>query len=140
MTNRKLAYIIKDQTPLILSEDDSVRIACQAMLDRRAGSVLVVDDNQRLCGIFTGRDAVRVLARRSDANDARLGDVMTRNPTTILPDARAIDALRTMGEGGFRHVPVVENGMIWGIVSRGDFKGLEIDRLDDEEHLWECIR
>ena len=56
------------------------------------------------------------------------------------PDSRAIDALRAMAAGGFRHLPVVENGRIWGIISRADFKGMEIDRLDAEEHLWECIR
>ena len=46
-----------------------------------------------------------------------------------------VPALRTMSDGGFRHLPVVENGRIWGIVSRGDFRGLEIDQLDEEDHL-----
>ena len=45
-----------------------------------------------------------------------------------------------MCDGGFRHVPVVEDGKIWGVVSRGDFTGMELDRLEEEEHLWECIR
>ena len=54
--------------------------------------------------------------------------------------ARAIDALRAMSDGGFRHLPVIEDGRIWGIVSRGDFTAMEIDRLEEETHLWECIR
>jgi CBS domain-containing protein len=45
-----------------------------------------------------------------------------------------------MNDGGFRHLPVVEGGMIWGVVSRGDFKGIEIHQLEHEEHLWQCIR
>lgn len=110
------------------------------MGQRRAGSVLVVDEQQRLCGIFTGRDAVRLLSQGKDPAEVKLAQAMTPNPVTITPESRAIDALRTMSDGGFRHVPVVENGRIWGIVSRGDFKGTEIDRLDEEEHLWECIR
>ena len=65
---------------------------------------------------------------------------MTPNPVTITPDHRAIDALRTMCDGGFRHVPVVDGKAIWGVVSRGDFTGMELDRLEEEEHLWECIR
>ena len=69
-----------------------------------------------------------------------LAQVMTPDPITITPDSRAIDALRTMSDAGFRHLPVVENGRIWGIVSRVDFKGAEIDQLDEEDHLWECIR
>ena len=69
-----------------------------------------------------------------------LAQAMTPDPITITPDSRAIDALRTMGNGGFRHLPVIENERICGIVSRGDFKGMEIDQLDEEDHLWECIR
>jgi len=45
-----------------------------------------------------------------------------------------------MSDGGFHHLPVVEDGRIWGIVSRGVFTGMEIDRLEEETHLWECIR
>jgi CBS domain-containing protein len=110
------------------------------MRERRAGSVLVIDDQQRLSGIFTGRDAVRTLAEGNDAAVTTLAKAMTPGPVTITPESRAIDALRAMSDGGFRHLPVVEKGRIWGIVSRGDFKGMEIDQLDEEDHLWECIR
>lgn len=65
---------------------------------------------------------------------------MTPNPITIGADSRAIDALRVMSNRGFRHLPVVEGGKIWGVVSRSDFMGMEIDRLDDETHLGECLR
>ena len=140
MTNRKLAYIVKDQKPLVLAAHETVQHACQCMRECRIGSVLVVDDQQRLSGIFTGRDAVRTLAEGKDAAVITLAQAMTPDPITITPDSRAIDALRTMCHGGFRHLPVVENEMIWGIVSRGDFKGMEIDQLDEEDHLWECIR
>ena len=59
---------------------------------------------------------------------------MTRNPVTITPKSRAIDALRAMSEGGFRHVPVTEDGTIKGVVSRGDLKGMEF-----EEFRWKFI-
>jgi CBS domain-containing protein len=108
------------------------------MRERRAGSVLVIYEQQRLSGIFTGRDAVRTLAEGKDAAVTTLAQAMTPNPVTITPESREIDALR--GDGGFCHLPVVENERIWGIVSRGDFKGTEIDQLDEEDHLWECIR
>lgn len=48
MTNRKLAYIVKDQRPLILQSQDTVQSACQSMAERHVGSVLVVDDAQSL--------------------------------------------------------------------------------------------
>ena len=139
MTHRKLAYIVKDQEPLVLSAHETVQRACECMKQRRAGSVLVVEQ-QRLRGIFTGRDAVRMLAEGKDAAATILAHVMTPNPITITPNSLAIEALRKMNSGGFRHLPVIEDDMIWGVVSRGDFKGIEIDQLDDEEHLWECIR
>jgi CBS domain-containing protein len=140
MTNRRLVYIVKDQTPLVLAAHETVQHACRRMWECRTGSVLVVDDQQRLSGIFTGRDAVRTLAEGKDAAVTTLAQAMTPNPITITPDSRAIDALREMSNRGFRHLPVVESGRIWGIVSRGDFKGVEIDQLDEEDHLWECIR
>ena len=140
MTNRKLEYIVKDQKPLVLTAHDTVQQACRCMSERRAGSVLVVDDQEHVCGIFTGRDAVRTLAEGKDAALTALAQVMTPNPVTITPESRAIDALRAMCDGGFRHLPVIEKEKIWGIVSRGDFLGTEIDRLDEEEHLAEIIR
>ena len=134
MTNRELAYIVKDQKPLVLAREDAVRHACRCMWERRSGSVLVVDRQQRLSGIFTGRDAVRLLAKGKDAGGASLAKAMTRNLVTIAPKSRAIDALRAMSEGGFRHVPVTEDGMIKGVVSRGDLKGMEF-----EEFRWQYI-
>ena len=81
---------------------------------------------------------MRLLANAKDAAES-LGQAMKPNPVTITPDSHAIDALRAMSDGGFRHLPVVENGRIYGVVSRGDFTGIEIDRLDEEVHLSECI-
>ncbi len=140
MTDRTIADIVADQNPLVLAAHETVQQACKCMCERRAGSVLVIDDQRRLSGIFTGRDAVRTFAEGKVAAVTTLAQAMTPNPTTITPESRAIDALRAMNDGGFRHLPVVENGRIWGIVSRGDFKGMEIDRLDEETQLWECIR
>ena len=140
MINRAIADVIKQQKLLVLAAHETVQQACNCMWEGRAGSVLVIDDQQRLSGIFTGRDAVRALAEGKDAAVTTLEQAMTTNPTTVAPESRAIDALRAMNDGGFRHLPVVESGRICGIVSRGDFKGMEIDRLDEETQLWECIR
>ncbi len=137
MTNRKLAYIIKDQKPLVMPKGETVQHACKLMWERRAGSVLVVDHGQRLIGIFTGRDAVRTLAQQGkSAAHMSLDQAMTPNPTTITPDHRAIDALRAMCDGGFRHVPVVEDGRIWGVVSRGAEAMLYSARRDQMSTQW----
>ena len=137
--NREVGSMVKNQKPLVLAADETVQRACQFMSESKCGSVLVVDKMRHPTGIFTGRDAVRLLANATDAAETHLGLAMTQNPVTITPDCHAIDALRSMSEGGFRHLPVVENGRVCGVVSRNDFTGIEIDRLDEEEHLSECI-
>jgi len=70
---------------------------------------------------------------------AELNEAATKNPATLTPQDSAIDALRTMNDGGFRHLPIVDKGKILGVISRSDFTGIEIDRLDDEEHLKEVL-
>jgi CBS domain-containing protein len=132
MTDRELSYIVKDQKPLVLPGDETVREACHCMWERRSGSVLVVDKTRCLIGIFTGRDAMRLLAKDEDAAGAALYNAMTRDPVTITPKSRAMDALRAMAEGNFRHIPVLAEGAIKGVVSRGDFKGMEL-----EEYCWQ---
>ncbi|HRN85649.1 MAG TPA: CBS domain-containing protein [Hyphomicrobium sp.] len=139
MVNRRMAYILRDQNPLILQAGETVETACKAMRERHVGSVLVVDEREHLLGIFTGRDAVKVLAKGGDAAKVTLEKAMTAHPVTLAPDQKAIDALRAMSDGGFRHIPVVDRGRIVGVVSRADFKGVEIDRLDEEEGLAERI-
>ena len=138
---RRLSDIICNQHPLVMSETTTVKAACDQMRTSRAGSVLVTDVKGALVGIFTGRDAVcNVLAKGKGAARTRLKHVMTRQPVTMSPDKTAIDALRLMWDGGFRHVPLVADGKIMGIVSRGDFKGDEHGRLEEERELWEHMR
>ena len=110
------------------------------MRERRVGAVLVTEDDRRLLGIFTGRDAVhRVLAEGRSAVRTKLAEVMTREPDTMPPGKTAIEALRLMEDGRYRHVPVVDGGRVVGIVSRLGFSGIELDRLDEETRLWERI-
>ena len=63
MINRRLRYIVRDQQPLSMQATDTIQRACEAMRVRNVGSVLVLDERQRLLGIFTGRDAVKLLAK-----------------------------------------------------------------------------
>jgi CBS domain-containing protein len=138
--NREMAEIIRNQIPLTLLLTATVQEACRLMDTQKVGAVLVTDAKGDLVGIFTGRDAVRVLAEGRAAATTHLHEVMTENPDCLPPRHTAIDALRLMRDGGFRHVPVVQEGIVIGIVSRGDFRGLEQDRLDEETGIWERMR
>jgi CBS domain-containing protein len=139
MMNREMAEVIRNQTPITLPQTATVQEACCLMHDHRVGAVLVTKGKSELVGIFTGRDAVRVMAEGKDGATP-LRQVMSKDPHWLPPRRTAIHALRLMRDGGFRHVPVVEEGVVIGVVSRGDFRGLEQDRLDEETGIWERIR
>jgi CBS domain-containing protein len=137
---RKMSELVRNQKPLMLPPGTSVMEAARQMGERAVGAVLVAGSDGRLVGIFTGRDAVsRVLAQGRDPAATTLAEVMTANPDTMPPGCSAIEALRLMEDARFRHLPVVEDGRIAGIVSRFDFNGLELDRLDEETGLWERL-
>ena len=140
MTNRRMDEIVRNQHPVMLHANASVREACAEMDQRRIGAVLVTDAKGALSGIFTGRDLVRIVASGKDPHAMTLRGAMTKDPHTMPPGRTAIEALRLMQDGGFRHIPVVDEGRIVGIVSRGDFRGLERDRLDEETGYWERMR
>lgn len=139
MRDRTMGDLVKDQQPLALPPGTSVAEACAAMRARRVGAVLVAEGD-RLVGIFTGRDALRCLAEALDARVTTLAQVMTPKPTTLPPHQGAMEALRVLDDGGFRHLPVCEEGRVVGIVSRYDFRAREHARLDEESGFFERMR
>jgi CBS-domain-containing membrane protein len=77
--------------------------------------------------------------KKKSAARTPLPAAMTRDPTTMPPGKTAIEALRPVEDGRYRHPPIVDDGKLVGVVSRYDFSGLELDRLDEEIGLWERI-
>ncbi len=139
MQRRIIPDVVRGQKLLQMAATATVREAARKMRTRRVGAVLITR-NGRLEGIFTERDMVsRVVAAGHDPDATRLAEVMTRNPDTIPPHATAIEALRRMNDGGYRHLPVVDRGRVVGVVSRRDFFGIEKARLEDETNLWERV-
>jgi len=138
MAQRKIGDVIR-RTPVTLPPTATVQQACQEMHRHRIGAVMVTDAHGHLQGIFTGRDVVRLLADGKSPAHTRLEAVMTATPAHMPPGFTAIEALRLMHDGGFRHVPVVDHGKVVGLVSTVDFRALEHDRLDEETGVWERI-
>ena len=101
---------------------DTVGEAVAVMAQNRVGSVLVMDGD-KLLGIFTERDTVRSLSLSYDAPRHEIVSWMTHDPLTVPPDTDADDALRIMLDNGFRHLPVIEDGKVVGIVSMRDLAG-----------------
>ena len=108
--------------------------AAKLMANKNVGAVMVVEDD-RLVGIFTERDVVfRVVARGLDAQATRLADVMTRAPDTVDPDKPFGYALLMMHERGFRHLPVIQDGKLIGIVSSRSAMDPELEEFVSEAH------
>ena len=117
MLDRPVRSVIRRRNILKAPPETTVRRAATLMAKRNVGAVMVIEDGQ-LAGIFTERDVVfRVVARGLDPAATRLADVMTRKPRTIGPNTTFGRAILLMHDHGFRHLPVVENGVPIGIVS-----------------------
>jgi CBS domain-containing protein len=138
MAHRHMSDVIR-RKPVTLHAGATVQEACRLMHEHRIGAIMVTDTEGRLEGIFTGRDVVRLLADGRNPAHTHLHLVMTRQPAHLPPEHNALEALRLMHDGGFRHVPVVAHGKVVGIVSAFDFRAFEHDRLDQETGIWERI-
>jgi len=113
--------------PLAVSPATTVAEAATIMGERRIGSALVMNDDN-LLGIFTERDIVRALAQDFGAAERPVSEWMTEDPVTVPPETEATDALRTMLDGGFRHLPVTEGDRVLGVVSIRDLSAAGIDQ------------
>ena len=136
---RKISDVMPQRAPVALPPGASVRDAVELMCRENIGSVLVIETG-RLEGIFTERDVLcRVIAQGHDPGATSLAEVMTATPDTVAPENMAIDGLHKMHDGGYRHLPVVSDGHIIGVISRRDFGWLEEARLEEETQIWERI-
>ena len=121
-TDRKIAPdVIKSPQDLAtVTPKVSVAEVSELMATRRIGAILVVEKG-KLAGIFTERDAlVRVIAKGVDPKQTTVGEVMTKNPDTIQPTESVQTALDLMAERGYRHLPVMDEGQLYGIISIRD--------------------
>ena len=110
---------------------DLVITVVQALAEKRIGAVVVEDPLQKLVGIFSERDLVNALAHYgSQALTREVRGLMTEPVVTCAPHERVDVALATMTRRRIRHLPVVENGHLAGIVSIGD---LVHGRLNEKE-------
>jgi CBS domain-containing protein len=111
-----------------VSPDDPVRLAIARMLEENVGSVAVCE-GQRLVGIFTERDVLRLAGEGPEFAEVNVGDVMTRNPVTISPDDEILAAARVMSERRIRHLPIVQGDNLLGIVGIREVMRTLVERL-----------
>jgi CBS domain-containing protein len=113
---------VMNESLYTVSPSTTVGEAVALMAQHRVGSMLVMEGT-KLDGIFTERDTVRAISQSHDAPSHAVSSWMTREPVTVGPDVPVEEALRTMLDKGFRHLPVVQDGDVIGIVSIRDLAG-----------------
>jgi CBS domain-containing protein len=143
MSSRPIREIIENQKVVSADTETTIFEASRLMKQNRIGALMVCNRN-RLVGMFTERDALfRVMAEARDPQTTLLAEVMTPHPQTVAPDKPLGHALHMMYEGGFRHVPVVENGTPVGLVSSRQALGPELSEfeaeMDEREHIQEIL-
>jgi predicted transcriptional regulator len=113
--------LVETRRPLnSVHPDTSVTDAIRLMSEQKIGAILVIED-EHLAGIFTERDALnKVLAAGIDPLTIKVSDVMTKEPICVDPSTTVEEAMGIVTHRRFRHLPVVHNGKVVGIVSSGD--------------------
>jgi CBS domain-containing protein len=116
-----VASVLKEKSKLFsVVPSTPVMDAVRVMNDENIGAVLVLE-GQKLMGIFTERDVmVRVVGVKRDPATTLVSEVMTTPVRSVELTSRADNALRLMSDRRYRHLPVLENGQVRGLVSMGD--------------------
>ena len=105
---------------LLAAPSDTVAAAAASMCERGVGSVVIVDESACLIGILTKRDLVRVSAAGGNTHAIVVGEVMTKHPRWVARDVDVSAAFHGLSAHGDRHIPVVEENRVVGMVSMRD--------------------
>ncbi len=116
-----------------IQSDATVAQAVEILSENNIGALVVSDDGVTVAGIVSERDIIRGLGEAGPALlERRVASIMVRKVQTVVPSDSAHRMLARMTEGRFRHLPVMENGRLTGIVSIGDVVKLRLDDLLSE--------
>lgn len=121
-----------------IAPDVSVAKAAELLSARRIGAVMVSTDGKHALGILSERDIVRELGRRGPASlTDRVDQIMTANPVGCTREQTARELMQIMTDGRFRHMPVIDNGEMIGVVSIGDVVKARLQELSMENEALE---
>ncbi len=124
---------LQPNSPLTVPPTMLVGKVLQKMIDKRIGCVMVVEDNQ-LQGIFSERDALlKINADVQQYIDRPITSVMTSDPVTLEAKDKIAFALHKMHVGGYRHLPILTNGKLTGVISIRDILGYLTKRISDAD-------
>lgn len=120
MRTAKQILDFKGNNVFVIDPETKALDAVKMMNDKRVGALIVVDEDE-VEGVFTEQDYLRrVLLKGLDIEETPVAEVMTQNVVTIKPEHTVNDSMQLMTEKHIRHLPVVENKRLVGIISIGD--------------------
>jgi len=124
-----------------ISKDQSVRQALILMSEKNIGAIIIVDNNDFPIGIFSERDYARkIVLKGKSSKDTLLDEVMTKELITVTRDYKIDQCMEIMNEKRIRHLPVLENKKIVGIISIGDVLKIMIkEQKELIDHLQKFI-
>lgn len=129
-----VADILKSKGNAVVTAPPSLPVseAARLLADKRIGSILILD-RATVAGILSERDIVRALATEGPSClDGPVSGLMTRKVVTATPSQTISDVMEMMTTGRFRHVPVVEDGRVVGMVSIGDVVKWRLEEAQEE--------
>lgn len=119
---KTVKHILQGKSPVVhaVSQNTSVLDALQMMMEKNISALLIIE-NEKLIGIFTERDYARkIILHGKSSKDTPIHLVMTHDPRTITTEEKIESCMELMTNNHFRHLPVVENDVVIGIISIGD--------------------
>ncbi len=112
---------MKGSKVITVDSDAIVLNALVLMAENNIGAVLVTDKTGKVSGIFSERDFVRkIIVKGRNSETARVAELMTADPIAVSPEASLGECMNLMTDHKFRHLPVMKNGQLIGIISIGD--------------------
>ena len=123
---------------VIDSSDDTLVEAARKMWKQQTGSLLVVDGDD-LVGIITERDVLKAVATGTSLTESLISEVMSKDVVTVPPGASLREAAKIMADKWIRHLPVVDNGKLVGVLSQRDLAGVLAGALNEPEALEQLV-
>ncbi len=123
----------KGRDTVTMPRNASVAEAARLLKEKRIGAVVISDDGARVLGILSERDIVHALAEfAAAALEMRVSELMTQDVVTCAPEDSIVGLMARMTERRIRHLPVLKDGVLDGMVSIGDVVKSRIDEVESE--------
>jgi CBS domain-containing protein len=135
-----VSQILKQKPQGVITATPSMTISELATLlaEKKIGAVVVTTDGASVQGIVSERDVVRILGQKGASILSHpISSIMTKKVVTCPPDVRATHVLQLMTEGRFRHMPVLSDGQLVGMISIGDVVKARLSELAMEKDALE---